>query len=234
MDVVVPGIYSFGWDTFLRILCAAIFGGVIGIERELRGKPAGLKTFSLVCVGAALATIMNQYMYYYVVKTTGDIARLPAQVISGIGFLGAGTIMVSGKNRIKGLTTAAALWVTASLGIAWGSGYWAGGFIGTIIVLLSSLGFQKLDHFIANKSRYMKICIELTSEAHVGTLYTFLKEKEIDISSLRRAAEYCWYERDVCLVVELDLKMKCTHEKLLKDLETMDGVRFLQEVGHSG
>ena len=87
------------------------------MERELKGRPAGMKTFSLVCIGAAMVMITNEYIINTVSDGNGDIGRLAAQVISGIGFLGAGTIIVTGNNQIRGLTTAAALWVTAAMGI---------------------------------------------------------------------------------------------------------------------
>lgn len=117
---------SFQISTLMRLVFAAVCGGLIGLERELKGRPAGLKTFSLVCVGATLAMITNEYISVYVSGGSGDAARMAAQVISGIGFLGAGTIIVTGVNQIKGLTTAAALWVTAALGITIGTGFYFG------------------------------------------------------------------------------------------------------------
>lgn len=115
----------------LRLAFAAVAGGLIGMERELKGRPAGMKTFSLVCIGASMVMVTNEYIIKYLSNGTGDIARLAAQVISGIGFLGAGTIIVTGNNQIRGLTTAAALWVTAALGITIGAGFFFGGLIGT-------------------------------------------------------------------------------------------------------
>ena len=96
-----------------RMIIASICGGLIGLEREMKGRPAGLKTFSLVCIGATLAMITNEYISIYY-GGSGDLARMAAQVISGIGFLGAGTIIVTGTNQVRGLTTAAALWEMAT------------------------------------------------------------------------------------------------------------------------
>ena len=93
----------------IRLLLGSICGGLIGLEREMKGRPAGLKTFSLVCMGATLVMVTNEFIYVNVANSTGDSARMAAQVISGIGFLGAGTIMTTGNDRVKGLTTAAAL-----------------------------------------------------------------------------------------------------------------------------
>src|SRR5690606_40468539 len=114
------------WEGILRIFLAMIMGGFIGIERELVNRPAGFRTHTLVCMGSALVMTTSQYLF----NTYSDIvnldpARLGAQVISGIGFLGAGTIMNDG-HRVRGLTTAASLWVVACLGLAVGAGYYAG------------------------------------------------------------------------------------------------------------
>lgn len=92
---------SFQISTLMRLVFAAVCGGLIGLERELKGRPAGLKTFSLVCVGATLAMITNEYISVYVSGGSGDAARMAAQVISGIGFLGAGTIIVTGVTRLR-------------------------------------------------------------------------------------------------------------------------------------
>lgn len=120
------------------LVMAAVCGGLIGTEREIKARPAGIKTFSLVCVGAAMVMTTNEYIYINIAGATGDAARMGAQVISGIGFLGAGTIMVTSNNRVRGLTTAAALWVTASIGIAIGTHFYTGAVIGTVLILGAS------------------------------------------------------------------------------------------------
>ena len=135
MEKIIELFVSFGLTEFqavalVKTLLASLCGGLIGLDREMKGRPAGLKTFSLVCLGSTLAMITNDYIYTYIAGGSGDAARMAAQVISGIGFLGAGTIMVTGHNQIKGLTTAAALWVTAALGISIGCGFYFGGLRG--------------------------------------------------------------------------------------------------------
>ena len=99
------------WTVLLRIALSALCGGMVGLERGRKGRPAGFRTHILVCLGAALAMMTNQYIAESF--STGDPARLGAQVISGIGFLGAGTIIVTGQRQVKGLTTAAGLWASA-------------------------------------------------------------------------------------------------------------------------
>ena len=131
-----------------RMIVASICGGLIGLEREMKGRPAGLKTFSLVCIGATLAMITNEYISRNF-GGSGDLARMAAQVISGIGFLGAGTIIVTGTNQVRGLTTAAALWVTAALGISIGAGFYFGAFGGVAVIFTSSMTCKMIDRMVA-------------------------------------------------------------------------------------
>ena len=111
----------------IRVLLSIIIGGVIGIERGRKHHPAGFRTYMLVCLGATLVMMTNQYIYQ--TFSNGDISRLGAQVINGIGFLGAGTIIVTRKNQVRGLTTAAGLWSSACLGLAVGIGFYEGAII---------------------------------------------------------------------------------------------------------
>ena len=104
----------------LRIVAALLMGGILGLERGMKNRPAGLRTYMLVCVGSCLIMMTNQYIYQ--AAGTGDPPRMSAQVVSGIGFLGAGTIVVPQRNQIKGLTTAAGLWACAAAGLALGIG----------------------------------------------------------------------------------------------------------------
>ena len=119
-------------EILIRLILSAIMGGSIGIEREANNRPAGLRTHILVSVGSTLIMLVSIYGF----KGEGDPARLAAQVVSGIGFLGAGTILRTG-NSIKGLTTAASLWVCAGIGLAIGAGYYFGGIVTAVIVLIS-------------------------------------------------------------------------------------------------
>ena len=129
---------EFGWVVLLRLVLASLCGGLIGVERGMKGQAAGSRTFSLVCMGAALAMLTNGYIFKHLAGGAGDVTRMAAQVISGIGFLGAGTIMMTSHNHVKGLTTAAALWVTAAVGNAIGCGFYLGGLAGMAAVVLSS------------------------------------------------------------------------------------------------
>lgn len=113
------------FSVVLRVGLSIVCGGVLGIERGKANQSAGMRTYVLVCLGATLVMLTGQYMYYEF--ATGDPARLGAQVVSGIGFLGAGSIIVEGHTKIRGLTTAAGLWTSACIGLAIGIGFYFGG-----------------------------------------------------------------------------------------------------------
>ena len=131
-------------SVIVRILLAIICGGVIGIERRRAHQSAGMRTYMLVCMGAAIVMATGQYMYD--TFKTGDPSRLGAQVISGIGFLGAGSIITSGKTKVRGLTTAAGLWVSACIGLALGIGFYSAGLIATLVVYLIMARLKRLEY----------------------------------------------------------------------------------------
>ena len=108
------------WSILLRMMLAMTLSGILGYEREKRHRPAGFRTYLVVCLGSTLAMMVGLYVAQY--TGSGDASRIAAQVISGIGFLGAGTILVTRQNQVKGLTTAAGLWSMACLGLAIGAG----------------------------------------------------------------------------------------------------------------
>ena len=118
----------------LRLLSALVMGGILGLERGMKNRPAGLRTYMLVCVGSCLIMMTNQYIFQ--ATGTGDPTRMSAQVISGIGFLGAGTIIVTGKQQVKGLTTAAGLWASACVGLAIGAGFYECVILAFVLVFL--------------------------------------------------------------------------------------------------
>ena len=134
-----PGILQIA----LRLLCAMIVGSLIGMEREFTHRPAGLRTHILVALGACVASIMGEMIFYHY-TANADPARLSAQVITGVGFLGAGTIMKEGVS-VKGLTTAASVWAVACLGIAAGFGYYALAIVGMLFTLATLTVFEALQ-----------------------------------------------------------------------------------------
>jgi len=138
-------------STLTRMFLAAVFGGMVGIERGQRNQAAGLRTHMLVCMGATLVMITNQYITS--TFEMSDPSRLGAQVISGIGFLGVGTIIVDGQQRVRGLTTAAGLWACACVGLSVGIGFYLGAFIAILFILLTIIVLNKFERRIIRKAR---------------------------------------------------------------------------------
>ena len=144
VDIFNQYIIDFSWvSVILRIILAVLVGGIIGSERGRSGSPAGLRTHILVCVGSAMTALIS----VFIAKNGdfGDIARIPAQVISGIGFLGAGMIIVKKNNVITGLTTAAGMWATATIGIALGYGFYLGALIATAACIFTAAFLTRLE-----------------------------------------------------------------------------------------
>lgn len=141
----------------LRLVLAMIMGGVIGNERAKHGQSAGLRTHLLVCLGSALTALISVYLAENL-GSTGDMTRISAQVISGIGFLGAGMIMIKHNNMIKGLTTAAGVWTTSIIGIALGYGFYYGAVVAFVLFLAAIIFFSKLEHSrISKVAAYVEI-----------------------------------------------------------------------------
>ncbi|MFN2166473.1 MAG: MgtC/SapB family protein [Anaerolineae bacterium] len=140
-----------GWIQILNLVIAALLGGLIGLERETGHRPAGLRTYMLVSTGSALFTILSIYAF----PTEGgprDTARVAAQVVSGIGFLGAGTVWRS-QDAVKGLTTAAGLWVAAAIGMAVGAGFGPLALAATLIVLLILTAMLRFEKFVVRRQK---------------------------------------------------------------------------------
>ena len=137
-------------NIFFRMVFAVICGGVIGIERSMKNRPAGFRTHILIITGATAASLTGHYIYMILGLPT-DMSRLGAQVITGLGFIGAGTIIVTGTRTVKGLTTAAGLWATGIMGLAIGAGFYEGALIGTIAILFTEIVYlnkESLDHVL--------------------------------------------------------------------------------------
>ncbi len=138
-------------ELIIRLLVAALFGAIVGLERELQGHPAGLRTHLLVCVGSALILVTNIKLFeQFHGQSNIDVTRMGAQVVSGIGFLGAGTI-IRASDRIRGLTTAATLWSVAAIGLAVGAGLYLAGAVTTAIVVIALTLFRPMVDKIAAK-----------------------------------------------------------------------------------
>ncbi|RKN71836.1 MgtC/SapB family protein [Paenibacillus ginsengarvi] len=171
----------------LRLVLALVFGGLVGIEREQNNHPAGFRTHILVCLGACLIMLLSIYGFSQFADEPNvrlDPARLAAQVITGIGFLGAGTIIFNG-NSISGLTTAASLWVVAAIGLATGAGFYYSAVLTTVFVLLSLWILNKVEKKWLGGKRARTVQIELPdSPGGLSSVTAILAEKGAEIRKL--------------------------------------------------
>ena len=204
----------------LKMLLAILCGTVIGLERSSKNRPAGFRTHILVCLGAAVAALTGLYLYLDM-KLPADISRLSSQVISGLGFILAGTIVVTKKLSIKGLTTAAGLWTTGIIGLAIGSGYYEIGVIGTALALMVESWFGWFGGNIKHQPEYTVEILysEKTSLDHV---LRFCKDNHLSIVNLRIPALTDREEASYSGTVQLRGGMAA--EKLLDRVRVMPGI----------
>jgi putative Mg2+ transporter-C (MgtC) family protein len=212
----------------LRILAAIVIGGLIGLERGLKNRPAGLRTYMLVCTGACLVMLTNQYVCQ--VYSTGDPVRMGAQVVSGIGFLGAGTIMVTRRNQIKGLTTAAGLWTAAGVGLAIGVGFYEAAIMGGLGVFIVMTLLQKMDDSMHHKARALEIYVELDEQLRIGDFLKELRSREIEVRDTQREPDVESENGVRAYVSTLKLQKRRKHVELLDDLRAIPGVVYLEEL----
>lgn len=212
-----------------RLLLAAVFGGIIGFERESTKKPAGLRTHMLICIGSALVMLTGQYIYE-TVSLSVDPTRLGAQVISGIGFLGIGTIIIIGRQHVRGLTTAAGLWASACMGLAIGIGFYSGALVGGLLIFLVETFLQRLDRRISRFTRTINLYIEVDHSARVIPLQEYISAHVAKIRNMVMTHEKPYHEEAIGLMFYLNLKEKTEHMKIITELMNVEGVRFVQEI----
>ena len=212
----------------LRIFTAVVFGGAIGLERGMKNRPAGLRTYMLVCVGSCLIMLTNQYLYQ--VTGAGDPMRLGAQVVSGIGFLGAGTIIVTKHNQIKGLTTAAGLWASAGVGLALGVGFYEAAIVAGFAVFAILTLLQRWDDKMKGTTKIVEFYIELAENVPLGELIRDLRGMNLDIEAIEMEKDTQLEDNAKPLIVTLKTKKRSDHKLLIERIKKLDGVIHLEEL----
>lgn len=212
----------------VRLVCATLMGALIGMERATKKRSAGLRTFALVCLGAALTMVVNEYMYEK--YNYGDPVRLAAQVISGIGFLGMGTIVVTGKNQVKGLTTAATLWVTGALGICVGSGYVMASIYTFVLMMIIIKVLAFVSRFWENHTREVELYVEVKRESGIKEVMEQMKGSGYKIVSMEKMQDKTLFEDTEGMAVELDLGKKMSHEVVIGELSELSSVKYVEEI----
>lgn len=210
----------------LRLCCAVLFGGLIGLERGMKKRPAGLRTYMLVCVGSCLIMLTNQYLFQ--VTSTGDPMRLGAQVVSGMGFLGAGTIIVTKHNQIKGLTTAAGLWACAGVGLALGVGFYEAALVSGVVVFTVLTLLQRWDNSLQRKAKMIDLYIEFSEELSIGDLIRSLRSLEVGVSNVQLESAGSQTPGARALLATLKTKKRGDHHLLLESIRKITGVTYLE------
>lgn len=213
----------------IRLALAALFGALIGWERIARHHNAGIRTFALVSLGSAVAAALNIFLAM-LPGLDADVSRIPAGVVSGIGFLGAGTILVTGRKQIKGLSTAASLWVCACMGMAIGAGYLVVGIACFFMVIFANMVLLHLSRRVEGNSKYLSIYIEVDKARGVTKLMKAINEEGFRISSMSKSKEKTLLSTDCGLIIDLDLDKRRNHADVLDIFSSQDYVNYIEEV----
>jgi len=210
----------------VRLSLALILGGIIGMERQQKQRPAGFRTYIIVCLGATLACITNVYMVTYL--GGGDPARIPAQVISGIGFLGAGTILVTRNSHVKGLTTAAGLWSVATIGVAVGCGFYTGAIICTLAIEFSLAFLMYFDKKLSYNSKYISFYAEFSDSKYIKELITYAKKESISMHDLDmfKAPD----SQNIMATFTIQMKNKTMRDEISDKICNFNGLIFIEEL----
>ena len=213
----------------IRLLLAVTCGGVIGIEREFKRRPAGFRTHILICLGAAMTTLTSQFLSLNLGYNT-DVSRLGAQVVAGIGFIGAGTIIVTRRQRVKGLTTAAGLWTAAIVGLAIGGGFYEGGIFATVLILLAELVFARMEYRMMDNAPEINLYMEYQDKGSLERVLKNFRDRQLTIlhMEITRAAGNEGY--NACALFSLRLNKTCKVGELLKSVLAEEGIVSVEEV----
>lgn len=213
----------------VRMLLAVLCGGVIGIERGFRRRPAGFRTHILICLGAAMTTLTSQYLSFSLGYYT-DIARLGAQVVAGVGFIGAGTIIVTRRQRVKGLTTAAGLWASAIIGLSLGAGFFEGAIIATVLVLLAESLFVKWEYKLLANAPEINLYMEYSDKSCLDAVLQLFRRLGVKLLYMEVTRSADGEKSSSCAIFSLRLHKRVKVEALLSDLLQMKGVLLAEEI----
>ena len=220
------------WEVLLRLALAAALGAAIGLERELREREAGLRTHLLVSLGSALFTIVSAYGFHAFLASgasvvRADPTRIAAQIVTGIGFLGAGAIIRQGLS-VRGLTTAATLWVVAAIGLAAGAGYYSAAVVATVLVLVSLWPLRILAYriFLRYRPERERLLVDLAPGRSAAPVLAAVEEAGGQIESLSVMGDD--ERRSVAIEVDLPEEARLSMTGAVSELEGVRGIRWGQ------
>lgn len=228
------------WSVMLRLVLAVIFGGIIGLERGRKRRAAGLRTYMLVCLGATLTVLLSLYEYHMVTTVWADVAaevgirtdvsRFGAQVINGIGFLATGTIIVTGRQEVKGMTTAAGLWASACTGLAIGAGFYECVILAFILISLVIQVLRPMENYIMENARNMNIFVEFESLDDVGEIINRIKAQDVQIFDVEIDHGRQEKSRYPSAVFYIQMHNRQMHTLVLAAISELETVRTVDEI----
>ena len=225
---------SFDITILIRFILAVVLGATIGLERELTNKYAGLRTNILVCLGSCVFTILSIYAFPLAADSVhpqafGDPARIAAQILTGIGFIGGGTVLRHGAS-VYGLTTAATLWVTAALGISLGAGMLFAGTLSFVLIMLTIGVFSHFSKYISKHNRIISIYVEIDKDYDLDLIMNFIKEKDYRVVSMEKKKKKIAKNCDLSVTLEIDMKSNLDHDNFLNDVGSLNGILYVEEI----
>ena len=224
------------WDLTARLLIAALCGGLVGIERGKKHRPAGFRTHMLVCIGAALTMALSAYLYQMIGTVwqgrglSTDVSRFGAQVINGIGFLGAGTIIITGRQQVKGLTTAAGLWASACMGLAIGAGFYLGALFCCILILSTIIVFTKIEQIIRTIGRNINIYVEFENVDDLSAIIQKVKEQGVKVFDVEFSKGKTAEDSFPNAIFSLRLPKRKPHTMVMTAIAEIESVRIIEEL----
>ncbi|MBR8701622.1 Protein SapB [Fusobacterium sp. DD29] len=213
-------------EIVIRLLLAVLCGGIIGVEREKRSHAAGFRTYTLVCLGSALVTMTGEFSISRL--GTGDPTRIAAQVVSGVGFLGAGTIILNREHQIKGLTTAAGIWISATIGIAIGTGFYLGAILTTLLVIIILTIFKKVQAKITKVNKISRMFVECKDLNVLKTIRKTLITKDMKILDLEIFYENKDVFGSITFIILVEDKTKKKDSNPIDIIKAIDGVIWIE------
>lgn len=210
------------FSIILRILLAVLCGGILGIERGKANQAAGMRTYILVCLGAALVMMTGQYTFYEF--NVGDPARLGAQVVSGIGFLGAGSIIVEGHIKIRGLTTAAGLWTAACIGLSIGIGFYLGAVAATSVIYLVISKFKIISNHFTHNDMWIRVYVEFKAVDNLMSLYSYIENSGMQIGDVVINDEH--NKKILNAIISVKNAQNKSEDELIQCLTELEGIKL--------
>lgn len=224
MEKFLETIYSFNEISMvLRLALAVICAGIVGIEREQKRRAAGFRTHILIAMGAAMTALLGQFLAQ---TSLTDPLRIGAQVVSGMGFIGAGTIIVTRRKEAKGLTTAASLWTTAIIGLAAGAGCYIEVLFCTFMIILAQLVFSKAEYYLIASSKIMNVYVDFSDKKEIYAINEKISEKKIEVlnTEINKSPD----DDGISAVFTLKFPARIDQEEILRDIADLESVRRVE------